>query len=34
MVKIISECLKKNINQRGDINSLLKIIIGETKIKI
>ena len=34
MVKIISECLKKNINQRGDINSLLKIVKGETKIKI
>ena len=34
MVKIISECLKKNINQRGDINSLLKIVKGETKINI
>ena len=34
MVKIILECLKKNINQRGDINSLLKIVKGETKINI
>ena len=34
MVKIILECLKKNINQRGDINSLFKIVKGETKINI